>query len=114
VRNGLYAEQMTASASVAPRHLNERSWLYRSRSAVARNGFTDLPDNVDHESNFLPLNQKVHVSPTQLAWLPFDIPFGGEVDFVDGMKIIAGSGHPTLREGIATHIYAANASILPS
>lgn len=108
VRFGLYAEQMTASAFVAPRHINKRAWLYRARPAVAHNGFTDLPDNQDHESNFLPLNKRVHISPTQLAWLPFEIPASGEVDFVDGMKTIAGSGDPTLREGIATHIYAAN------
>jgi len=110
VRFGLYAEQMTASAFVAPRHLNKRSWLYRARPAVAHNGFIDLPDNPDLESNFLPINPKVHISPTQLAWLPFEIP-SESVDFVQGLKTIAGSGDPTLREGIATHIYAANADM---
>lgn len=111
VRFGLYAEQMTASAFVAPRHLNKRSWLYRARPAVAHQGFTDLPPNKDVESNFMPINPKVHVSPTQLAWLPFEIPTSGEVDFVDGLKSIAGSGDPTLREGIASHIYVANADM---
>lgn len=102
VRFGLYAEQMTASAFVAPRHLNKRSWLYRARPAVAHQGFKDLPDNEDTESCFLPMNKRVHISPTQLAWKPFDIPSDGHVDFVDGLKTIAGSGDPTLREGIAT------------
>lgn len=63
VRFGLYAEQMTASAFVAPRHLNKRSWLYRARPAVAHQGFMDLPDNPDMESNFLPINKRVHISP---------------------------------------------------
>ncbi|KAI9053700.1 hypothetical protein LZ554_002653 [Drepanopeziza brunnea f. sp. 'monogermtubi'] len=108
IRFGLYAEQMTASAFVAPRHLNKKAWLYRARPSVAHQGFVDLPDNPDTESNFLPMNPKVHVSPTQLAWLPFEIPAGNDVDFVAGLKTIAGSGDPTLREGIATHIYAAN------
>lgn len=72
---------------------------------------TSLPDNPDTESNFFPSNNRVHVSPTQLAWLPFEIPSDGEVDFVSGLKTIAGSGDPTLREGIATHIYAANSSM---
>jgi homogentisate 1,2-dioxygenase len=67
-----------------------------------------VPDHKDTESNFLPSNPRVHISPTQLAWLPFEIPSTGEVDFVAGLKTIAGSGDPTLREGIATHIYAAN------
>ena len=110
VRFGLYAEQMTASAFVAPRHLNKRSWLYRARPAVAHQGFKKLPDNNDTESNFLPINSRVHVSPTQLAWLPFDIPTE-KVDFVEGLHTIAGSGDPTLREGIATHVYVANANM---
>lgn len=71
----------------------------------------ELPDNEDTEANFLPSNPRVHLSPTQLAWLPFEIPVGGEVDFVAGLKTIAGSGDPTLREGIATHIYAANSDM---
>lgn len=43
VRFGLYAEQMTASAFVAPRHLNKKAWLYRSRPAVAHQGFVRCP-----------------------------------------------------------------------
>lgn len=70
-----------------------------------------MPDNKDTESNFLPLNPRIHVSPTQLAWHPFEIPETGEVDFVSGLKTIAGSGDPTLREGIATHVYTANTSM---
>ncbi|KAI9847190.1 MAG: hypothetical protein M1837_003053 [Sclerophora amabilis] len=72
---------------------------------------TDLPDNPDTESCFLPINPRVHLSATQLAWLPPDIPTESEVDFVAGMKTMAGSGEPTLREGLATHIYAANSSM---
>ncbi|KAJ5924557.1 homogentisate 1-2-dioxygenase [Penicillium verhagenii] len=115
VRFGLYAEQVTATAFVAPRHANKKAWLYRARPAVAHQGFrpnqTELPDIEDTESNFLPLNPRIHVSPTQLAWHPFDIPETGEVDFVSGLKTVAGSGDPTLREGIATHVYVANTSM---
>jgi homogentisate 1,2-dioxygenase len=67
-----------------------------------------MPDNKDTEANFMPINPKVHVSPTQVAWLPFDIPKDEDVDFVSGLKTIAGSGEPTLREGLATHVYMAN------
>jgi homogentisate 1,2-dioxygenase len=110
VRFGLYAEQMTASAFVAPRNANKKAWLYRVRPAVAHQGFTELPDNKDTESCFLPLNPKIHVSPTQLAWLPTDIPTE-ETDFVSGLRTFAGSGDPTLREGLATHVYVANRSM---
>ncbi|ODM17248.1 hypothetical protein SI65_06923 [Aspergillus cristatus] len=113
VRFGLYAEQVTATAFVAPRHANKKAWLYRTRPAVAHQGFKNLPDNPDTESNFLPLNPRVHVSPTQLAWHPFDIADekDGKVDFVSGLKTVAGSGDPTLLEGLATHVYTANTSM---
>lgn len=39
VRFGLYAEQITATAFVAPRHVNRKAWLYRVRPAVAHDSF---------------------------------------------------------------------------
>jgi len=60
----------------------------------------------------LPLNKRVHLSPTQLAWKPLDIPSNNtKIDFVDGLKTIAGSGDPTLREGLAVHVYLCNTSM---
>ncbi|KAJ7163880.1 homogentisate 1,2-dioxygenase [Mycena crocata] len=112
VKYELYAEGMTGSSFVAPRVDNQSAWLYRIRPSVAHQGFTKLPENPDLESNFLPLNPKVHVSPTQLAWHPFDLPpDSAKVDFVDGLKTIAGNGDPTLKEGLAIHIYTANTSM---
>ncbi|KAG6849286.1 hypothetical protein H0H93_009767 [Arthromyces matolae] len=91
---------------------SEAMWLYRIRPSVAHQGFTKLPENPDLESNFFPLNPKVHPSPTQLAWYPFTIPEGSaSVDFVDGLKTLAGNGDPTLREGLAIHVYLANTSM---
>src|ERR1700710_2713693 len=64
------------------------------------------------ESNFLPINLKVHVNPTHLVWSPFDIPSDDKkVDWVDGLKTISGNGDPTLREGLAIHVYLANTSM---
>ena len=64
------------------------------------------------ECCFLPLNPKVHFSPTQLAWHPFDIPSeNNKIDFVSGLKTLAGAGEPTLREGLAVHVYMANTSM---
>jgi homogentisate 1,2-dioxygenase len=54
----------------------------------------------------------VHLSPTQLAWLPFDIPESDEVDFISGLKTVAGSGDPSLREGLAVHVYVCNKSMV--
>jgi len=58
------------------------------------------------------LNPKVHVSATRRAWHPFDIPSQpSAVDFISGLKTLAGNGDPTSREGLAIHIYAANTSM---
>lgn len=46
VRFGLYAEQITGGAFVAPRAVNKRAWLYRSRPAVAHQGFVSRPRNM--------------------------------------------------------------------
>ncbi|PPQ83494.1 hypothetical protein CVT25_006984 [Psilocybe cyanescens] len=108
----LYTEGMTGASFVAPRSENVTAWLYRIRPSVAHKGFKRLPDNEDLESCFLPLNPKVHISPTQLAWHPFDLPSdSAKVDFADGLKTIAGNGDPTLHEGLAIHVYLANASM---
>lgn len=110
VRFGLYAEQITGSAFGAPRHANRNAWLYRVRPAVAHKGYTRLPDNEATESCFLPLNPKVHLSPTQLAWHPTPIP-SEKTTFIDGLRSIAGAGEPTLREGVVTHVYVANSDM---
>ncbi|CAE7183519.1 unnamed protein product [Rhizoctonia solani] len=108
----LYTEGITGSAFVAPRKDNLNVWIYRIRPSVAHQGFTPLPDNPDLESNFFPLNPKVQFSPTQLAWHPFALPSSGsKVDFLTGLKSLAGSGDPTLNEGLAIHIYTANSSM---
>ncbi|KAK2020779.1 Homogentisate 1,2-dioxygenase [Colletotrichum zoysiae] len=108
VRFGLYAEQLTDSFG-ASRQATRNAWLYRARPAVAHQGFTSLPKVEGTESCFLPLNPEVRISPTQLAWLPFDIAQG--TDFISGLRTIAGSGDPTLREGLATHIFSATKSM---
>lgn len=67
---------------------------------------------VQLESCFLPLNPKVHFSPTQLAWYPLDIPAEStKTDFISGLKTLAGNGDPTMREGLAVHIFTANESM---
>ncbi|KAI0671633.1 homogentisate 1,2-dioxygenase [Trametes maxima] len=112
VKYDLYTEGINGTPFVTPRRDNQSVWLYRIRPSVAHQGFSSLPDNPDLESCFLPLNPKVHFSPTQLAWHPFDIPSDNDkTDFVLGLKTLAGNGEPTLREGLAVHIYAANESM---
>ncbi|KAJ2926805.1 hypothetical protein H1R20_g10263, partial [Candolleomyces eurysporus] len=112
IKYDLYVEGLTGASFVAPRAENVNAWMYRIRPSVAHKGFARLPDNPDLESCFLKLNPKVHISPTQLAWHPFDLPSDNtKVDFVSGLKTVAGNGDPTLHEGLAIHMYLANASM---
>lgn len=46
------------------------------------------------------------------VWDPFPLPTDEEkLDFVQGLKTICGHGDPTLKEGLALHIYVANTSM---
>ncbi|KAM0788610.1 hypothetical protein ACM66B_001730 [Microbotryomycetes sp. NB124-2] len=110
---GLYAEQVTATAFVAPRHSNQKLWLYRMRPSVAHQGFSRLPDNPDLVADFSPsFNPTVTVSPTQVAWRPFPLPNDKDkIDFVDGLKTVAGTGEPMKKEGLAIHVYLCNTSM---
>lgn len=51
---------------------------------------------------------------SQEAWDPFPLPSENDqnADFVQGIRTIAGQGDPTLREGLAIHIYSANSPML--
>jgi len=65
------------------------------------------------EARFVSTNDNVKFVPQTLNWLPFPIPDeeAPDVDFVQGLKTIAGHGDPTTKEGLAVHVYAANASM---
>ena len=49
----------------------------------------------------------------QLRWKPFELPAldGPSVDFVDGLRTVAGAGDPRARSGMAVHVYTCNASM---
>lgn len=54
----------------------------------------------------------MHITPTQVSWHPFEIPPADtKVDFVDGIKTMAGTGGALSHEGLASHIYLANSSM---
>ncbi|KAJ3480562.1 hypothetical protein NLI96_g8259 [Meripilus lineatus] len=86
--------------------------LYAEGPSVSHDGFTNPPQNPDLESDFSPRNPKVHITPTQVAWKPFDIPSGDKkVDFIEGIKTMAGTGGAVAHEGLASHVYVANSSM---
>ncbi|KAG0173203.1 hypothetical protein DFQ28_001238 [Apophysomyces sp. BC1034] len=102
----LYAEQLSGTAFTVPRTHNRRSWLYRIRPSVVHTPYQ--PDkNELLISNFG--GKDTINTPTQIRWSPFDLPAENEkVDFVQGLKTLAGAGEPSCRSGLAVHIYTAN------
>lgn len=64
------------------------------------------------EACFSAYNPNVLPSASQEAWDPFPLAKQGEqVDFVNGIRTVGGQGNSADREGLAIHIYSANASM---
>jgi homogentisate 1,2-dioxygenase len=110
---GLYAEQLSGTAFTAPRDKNQRTWLYRIRPSVLHTKF----EPVDGLERLCSDWSDQTVDPNQLRWKP-EPPLaapGGDVpsvDFVRGLATMAGAGDPTLKEGLAIHMYNCNASMV--
>lgn len=111
VNHGLYAEQLSGSSFVAPRHENLRSWLYRIKPSVLHTDFL----RVDNGTILTrPFNQ-IEIPPNQLRWNPLDLPgskgSAKTLDFIQGLYTIAGNGDGASVRGSAIHIYRANRSM---
>ncbi|XP_071041689.1 homogentisate 1,2-dioxygenase isoform X2 [Parasteatoda tepidariorum] len=105
---GLYAEQLSGTAFTAPREHNRRTWFYRIRPSVLHMPFKPINcGNLTHDWS------ENSPNPNQLRWKPFPIPDRDleQVDFVEGLKTVCGAGDPTIRHGVAIHIYLCNVSM---
>ncbi|GAB0086882.1 Homogentisate 1,2-dioxygenase [Sergentomyia squamirostris] len=102
---GLYAEQLSGSAFTAPRTENTRSWLYRIRPSVVHTPFSRYNGAPHFHDNW----SEQPPDPNQMRWMPFDLPTGGQVDFIDGLHTICGAGDARGRHGVAVHVYLCNA-----
>ncbi|KAI0022680.1 homogentisate 1,2-dioxygenase [Xylariomycetidae sp. FL0641] len=109
----LYSEQLNGTSFISPRQSLQHVWFYRIMPSLAQGKTTKLPHmNPDIESSFLPTNHEVEFVPQGLCWQPFPIPSQSEqVDFVKGLKTIAGNGDSTSKEGLAVHVYMASVSM---
>jgi len=104
--HGLYAELLSGAAFTAPREHNLRTWMYRIRPAAMHGRFAEVA--APHWQTG-PFNE----APTpanRLRWNPWDIP-RAPVDFIDGVRTVAGNGDAHAQVGVATHVYAANQSM---
>ncbi|KAI1208136.1 Homogentisate 1,2-dioxygenase [Annulohypoxylon truncatum] len=105
---GLYAEKLSGTAFTAPRHENQQSWLYRILPSCAHPPFAPATDS-SFKSDKLAESAKLEYIPNQLRWDPFD--HDEQTDFVSGLRLVAGAGDATLKQGIGMYIYAAGKSM---
>lgn len=77
------------------------SWLYRLKPSVGHEDFKPYTGN-----SLLSAKELFHL-PNQLRWDPFELP-GNNVDFVDGLVLIASAGSPALRNGLNVLNYSFN------
>ncbi|KAH9884385.1 homogentisate 1,2-dioxygenase [Xylariomycetidae sp. FL2044] len=111
----LISEQLNGTPFISPRATLLHAWFYRIHPSVKHRPLKRLPKNEDLEAVFSPLNPDVEFTPQDLGWDKFPHPKGADavdmIDFIDGLKTIGGHGDPTLKEGLAVHMYMANTSM---
>ncbi|CAI4215470.1 unnamed protein product [Parascedosporium putredinis] len=105
--HGLYAEKLSGTAFTAPRHENKQTWLYRILPSCSHPPFEAANVNAEAVSDF----SKLKFIPNQLRWDPFDHNESKDLDFVAGLRLVAGAGDPALKQGLGMYIYAAGKSM---
>ena len=103
---GLYAEQLSGTAFTAPRAENRRSWLYRMRPSAAHPPYRLYQG----APLFAPGTANAPLPPNRLRWDPLGWP-DGTADFVDGLVTMMANRDPASLEGVAVHVYRANADM---
>ncbi|MBY0370654.1 homogentisate 1,2-dioxygenase, partial [bacterium] len=103
---GLYAEQLSGSSFLSPRHENLRSWLYRLRPAVVHGHFTPLQST---KIRTAPCSE-APLSPEQMRWNPQPLP-QAPTDFIGGLVTAATAGNALEQKGLGVHWYSCNQSM---
>jgi homogentisate 1,2-dioxygenase len=106
VADGLYAELLSGSAFTAPRHTNQRTWLYRRGPSVLSSPSSPyVSTGGDPRAAWISDAEQVAVSaPDPLRWAPFTYPTQ-TLDFIDGLFTVAVNGSTQSQVGVAIHVY---------
>ena len=101
VNYGLYAEQLSGSAFTAPNDTNQRTWLYRIRSAVRHTGrFEKIDPGLIRTA---PVREDGNVPLGQMRWGPTPIP-KKKLTFVSGLNTMTTAGDAEALSGMAAHV----------
>jgi len=105
---GLYAEQLSGTAFTQPRSVNRRTWVYRILPSAKHPRFSRIDNGTLRSTPF----DEVEPDPNRLRWNPLPLPTQyQERDFIDGLYTVGGNGDSGTRNGMAVHLYAANADM---
>ncbi|HEX2544516.1 MAG TPA: homogentisate 1,2-dioxygenase [Ramlibacter sp.] len=104
--HGLYAELLSGTAFTAPRHQNQRTWMYRMRPSAAHGRFEPLAANSWQTGPFT----DAATPANRLRWDPWPMP-AAPVDFIDGVLTVAGNGDAHAQAGVSAHVYRATRSM---
>lgn len=107
-RYDLYAEQISGTPFTAPQKDNLRTWFYRINPSVKQKPFEPYEQNHIAGTPF----SDNHAAPNQMRWDP-PKKAKEDIDFIDGIKTIAGNGDLYSWSGLALHIYTAGNSMSP-
>lgn len=102
---GLYPEQINATGFTAPRHHNQRAWVYRIRPSAQHTPFEPLAHDRVGEA-FADRAPEINLC----GFAPMPVPEARH-DFVDGLVTLGGAGRAALRRGFALYEYTANESM---
>lgn len=109
---GLYAEKLSGTAFTASRHDNKQTWLYRVLPSCTHPPFE--PAGEQHGDSEAAAAARLSFIPNQLRWDPFDHDTSKDLDFVSGLRLMAGAGNPTQKQGLGMFVYAAGRSMADS
>ncbi len=105
---GLYAEQISGTAFTQPRAVNRRTWVYRILPSARHPAFARIGNGRLRSTPF----DEIEPGPNRLRWDPLPLPRADTpADFIDGLFTVGGNGDVRTREGMAVHVYAANADM---
>jgi homogentisate 1,2-dioxygenase len=105
---GLYAEQLSGTAFTQPRNVNRRTWVYRILPSAKHPPFSRIDNRNLRGTPF----DELAPDPNRLRWDPLPLPTENEqTDFIDGLFTVGGNGDSKTRNGMAVHVYAANATM---
>lgn len=114
---GAYCELLTGTSFTAPRAVNQRTWLYRTHPTAGHPPMQPCKGGeaaaLVSSSVLCDFSSPAAVTnPSQCRWSPFPLPSDGEsVDWLQGLHTVCGAGSPTMKHGLAVHVYACNVSM---